>query len=152
MTDLLVKLYNLPAVPACACDIRPALAPERAQVVGWVEEQFGSGWASEVAVAFGSQPLRCLVAVEAGELRGFACYNTTFQGFFGPFGVHPEVRGGGIGTALLIQTLDVMRGQGFAYAVIGATKSEAYYERVLGAIPIPDSWPGAYEGILPRPK
>ena len=154
MTDLLVKLYQLPAPPEVEnCMIRRALAPERGVVMRWVEEHFTPGWAQEVAVAFGGQPIRCLIAFNGDELLGFVCFNTTFQGFFGPVGVGEEARGSGIGTALTIRALEAMREEGFAYAIIGATKAEAYYESTVGAIPISDSWPGAYAGMLPtRPR
>ena len=149
MTDLLVKLYDLPTAPTPDCVIRRGISPERGVVMRWVEEHFTPGWAQEVAVAFGDQPIRCFLAVEDAELLGFVCFNTTFQGFFGPVGVSEKARGRGIGTALTFRALEAMREEGFAYAVIGATKSEAYYEKTVGAIRIPDSWPGAYEGILP---
>ncbi len=149
MTDLLVKLYDLPPAPELETTVvRRALAPERGIVKNWVKARFSPGWAQEVAVAFGSQPIRCLVAAHGDDLLGFACFNTTFQGFFGPIGVKEEARGGKIGEALTLQALQAMREEGFAYAVIGATKAEAYFQRIFGAIPIPNSWPGAYEGML----
>ncbi len=150
MTDLLVKLYQLqPAPETPGVILRRAFAPEREIVMNWVRETFSPGWAQEVAVAFGGQPIRCILAVRGDELLGFACFNTTFQGFFGPVGVREANRGDGIGTALTIRALEAMQEEGFAYAVIGATKAESYYEKALGAIPIPDSWPGAYAGMLP---
>lgn len=149
MTDLLVKLYTLPAVPEIDLEIRRALAPERHLVIDWIRENFSEGWASEAAVAFGGSPIRCMIAIREKKLLGFACFNTTFQGFFGPFGVAADSRGTGIGSALLIRTLHEMRTEGFAYAIIGATKSEDFYMRTISAIPIPDSWPGAYRGMLP---
>lgn len=149
MTDLLVKLYDLPEIPVVAnCNIRRALTPERGVAMSWVEEQFTPGWAQEVSASFSGQPIRCFVAVEKEEIVGFSCYNTTFQGFFGPVGVSDTARGRGIGTALTVRALHAMREEGFAYGIIGATKAEEYYERILGAIVIPDSWPGAYEGML----
>ena len=148
MTDLLVKLYELPDPPDVDCEIRRALAPERHLVMGWVEEQFTPGWASEAAIAFAGQPINCVLATNDGEILGFACYNTTFLGFFGPVGVSENARGRGIGSALTIRALTALREQGFAYAVIGATKAEKYYQERLNAIPIPDSWPGAYKGLL----
>ncbi|MFT5465782.1 MAG: hypothetical protein ACI8UO_000878 [Verrucomicrobiales bacterium] len=152
MTDLLVKLYDLPAMPdefGEGVVIRRAIAPERGVVMKWFEDEFSPGWASETAVAFGGQPIRCFVAVKDQQLLGAACFNTTFQGFFGPIGLIKEARGGSLGRALTIRALEAMREEGFAYAVIGATKAEVFFRRTVGAIEIPDSWPGAYEGLLP---
>lgn len=150
MTDLLVKLYELPPPPETGeVVIRRALAPERDLVLRWFEEQFSPGWRSEAAVAFGGQPIRCFIATRDQQLLGAACFNATFQGFFGPIGLRPDARGGNLGRALTLRTLAAMREEGFAYAVIGATKAEAFFERVAGAVEIPDSWPGAYQGMLP---
>ncbi|MEM7010868.1 MAG: GNAT family N-acetyltransferase [Verrucomicrobiota bacterium] len=151
LTDLLVKLYELPQLPddLDGVEIRRALAPERGVVLKWFENEFSPGWASEAAVAFGGQPIRCLVAVKDEQLLGAACFNTTFRGFFGPIGIREDARGGQLGKTLTIAALRAMREEGFAYAVIGATKAEAFFKRSVGAIEIPDSWPGAYEGMLP---
>ncbi len=148
ITDLLVKLYALPSIPASSGQIRRALAPERHLVVDWVKEHFGMPWSSETAVAFGGQPIRCFVATREEALVGFACINTTFLGFFGPFGMREDVRGQGIGSALLLTALHAMREEGYAYAIIGGAKSGSIYEKLLGALPIPGSWPGAYQGLL----
>ena len=130
-------------------EIRRALAPERGVVVRWFEDEFTPGWASEAAVSFGGQPIRCIVAVRDQQLLGAACFNTTFQGFFGPIGVRKDARGGALGKALTIAGLTAMREEGFAYAIIGATKSGIFFEKTVGATEIPDSWPGAYDGMLP---
>lgn len=151
MTDLLVKLYELPSLPedlSEGVEIRRALAPERGLVLKWFEDEFSPGWASEAAVAFGCQPIRCFVAIRDQQLLGAVCFNATFQGFFGPIGIREDARGGKIGQALTIRALEAMREEGFAYAAIGATKAEAFFKKTVGAIEIPDSWPGAYEGML----
>lgn len=158
MADLLVKLYRLPALaPALSraaeagATIRRALAPERYAVVNWVATHYGDRWAGEVSLAFSGHPISCFLAVAPeGQLIGFACYDTTFRGFFGPTGVLQEWGGRGIGTALLIRSLHALWESGYAYAIIGAVGPSAFYEQSVGAIPIPDSTPGPYEGLLPR--
>ena len=158
MTDLLVKLYALEApttsraaMDAAGVTIRPAIGPEKRAVARWVAERFGDGWASEVEVAFAHQPVGCLVAVKDGALLGFACYDATARGFFGPTAVDQEQRGKGIGEALLRETLETMRHQGHAYAIIGAAGPIAFYEKIVGAIQIPGSTGGLYHGMI-RPK
>lgn len=158
MPDLLVKLYALEtptasraAMAAAGITIRPAIGPEKRPVAAWVAERFGEGWASEVDVAFAHQPVGCLVAVKDGTLLGFACYDATARGFFGPTGVDPGQRGLGIGEALLRETLEAMRHQGHAYAIIGAAGPIAFYEKIVGAVQIPGSTGGLYHGMI-RPK
>ncbi|HSH70373.1 MAG TPA: GNAT family N-acetyltransferase [Deferrisomatales bacterium] len=124
--------------------VRRVLAYERQSVLGWVERDFGAGWAGEVAVALGCQPATCFVAVCGRELAGFCCYDTTYRGFFGPLGVREADRGSGIGRALLGAALHAMWNAGYAYAVVGATGATGFYERVVDAWEIPGSSPGPY--------
>ena len=152
MADLLVKLYQLPPLePAIAraaggdVRIHRAQAFERHRVIEWVEDKFGSTWADEVRMAFAGHPISCLTALDAaGHIIGFACYDATFRGFFGPTGVASACRGKGVGTALMLKCLHSMRDLGHAYAIIGAVSSVDYYQKTVGAVEIADSTPGAY--------
>jgi GNAT superfamily N-acetyltransferase len=94
------------------------------------------------------QPTTVFLAVRGQELLGFACYDTTAKGFFGPTGVDEQARGQGIGEALLIVTLKAMREAGYAYGVIGDPGPVAFYTKRLDALEIPKSKPGHYAGML----
>jgi GNAT superfamily N-acetyltransferase len=153
--DMLVKLYDLPPSAAAFARLREqeiavrrALAPEKHKVVAWVRENFSEGWASETEVAFARQPAACFIAVKAGRLAGFACHDATCRNFFGPTGVAPEARNGGVGTGLLFACLEAMREQGFGYAIIGGVGPAAYYAKTVGAMLIEGSEPGVYRGLL----
>lgn len=156
MTDLLVRLYDLPVlqseaqVRAAGVTIRRALAPERPVLLKWVEETFSPGWAGECAVALGHLPATMLVAVRGNTVLGFACYDATLRGFFGPTGVAEAARGGGIGEALLMATLRAMGEAGYGYAIIGGGGAGpiGFYQKRLEAIEIPGSRPGIYKGML----
>ncbi|MDR9806994.1 GNAT family N-acetyltransferase [Rhizobium hidalgonense] len=154
MPDLLVSLYSteLADLKQKAADagisVRPALPPELHLVTGWVRERFSQNWASEVTVAFSRQPVACLISVEGGRLLGFACYDTTARGFFGPTGVDPEMRGRGIGVALFSACLLTMKALGHAYAFIGDAGPVDFYAKTAGAITIPAPDRGIYEGML----
>lgn len=156
MPDLLVRLYELPpAAPAVAklagqgIVVRRAAAMERRSVVGFARTHGSEGWASECEAAFARLPVACFVAVDAKTqaLIGFACHEATCRDFFGPELVHPEWRGRGVGHALLLVTLEAMRAQGYAYAIIGWASSVDFYRRAVGAVVIEGSEPGIY----PRP-
>lgn len=158
MPDMLVKLYAVPsAAPACerlralGVDVRRGLPPEKHLVTGWVERAFSQHWASEVDVAFANRPVSCHVATREGQLVGFACYDATCRGFFGPTGVAPEHRGQGIGAALLLVCLEAMQAVGYGYAVIGGAGPTEFYARVAGAQVIEGSQPGIYRGMLRGP-
>lgn len=155
MPDMLVKLYELPALapalePATTAgiDIRRGLAPEKHVVAAWVGEHFSAHWVSETEVAFARQPVSCFVAIQKGAVLGFACYDTSARGFFGPTGVAEETRGKGIGKALLLVCLHDMYAQGYGYAIIGGAGPVDFYARACGAVPIEGSWPGVYRGLL----
>jgi len=149
MSDFLVKLYELPAARAVAgIEVRPARPPEKHAVVEWVRAAFGSGWSSECDVAFSGRPIGCHVAIAEGALVGFACWDATARGFFGPEGVADAWRHKGIGAALLLQCLHAMRAQGYGYAIIGGVGPRAFYERIVPVLEIPGSSPGIYQGML----
>ncbi len=148
---MIVSLYDLPqrtpfvdVMREAGISIRRARAFERHQVVPWVSERFWPGWASEVEVSFARLPISCFVAVKEGKLLGFACYETTARGFFGPTGVDEAARGQGVGTALLMTTLRAMHVEGYAYAIIGGVGPKEFYAVTVGAVEIPDSSPGIY--------
>ncbi len=156
MSDLLVKLYDLPEQGCQAppdVTIKPACVVDRARILGFVRGTFGDGWASECEYALMRSPTACFVAVKNRELVGFACYDATARGFFGPMGVAEGERNGGIGGALLMRTLAAMRDAGYAYAIIGwATAQADYYSKKAGAIIIPDSPPekSIYKNMISR--
>lgn len=151
MSDLLVKLYGLPNTElnlkgsaSVEIHLRRAMAYEKHQVVNWVRKHFSMGWTSECDVAFGNHPISCHIATESGAILGFACYDSTSRGMFGPIGVIESARGQGIGRGLLLSSLHAMAAVGYAYAVIGGASSMEFYQRVVNVIEIPDSTPGIY--------
>ena len=158
--DLLVKLYELPPLaPAIAkleatgARIHRPIGPELAMVRNWVEKKFNDRWSSEVEMAFsGGHPISCFVALDQqSDIIGFACYNSTFKGFFGPTGVDDGWRGMGVGTGLLMRCLHALREDGYAYGIIGFSALDEFYKSAVGAIPIPDSEPGPYGGRIRIP-
>lgn len=153
--DMLIKLYAAPvgeggsrdALPGAA-RLRKPIGPEHEVVVGWVAEQFGTGWASEARVALANRPVSLWLATRRAELLGFACYDATARGFFGPIGLAESARGQGLGTALLRACLFDMRAAGYGYAIIGAAGAPEFFRRAAGAIEIADSTPGLYADPL----
>jgi predicted N-acetyltransferase YhbS len=133
--------------------IRTALPPEMHFIQAWVREHFSEYWVSEVTVAMSHQPPGCLVAVVDGELVGFACYDATARGFFGPTGVAEHQRGNNIGLALFYHTLAAMKAHGYAYAIIGSAGPIDFYVKAVGAVPIEADKEDIYQGLLRvRPK
>ena len=154
MTDLLVKLYNLPEEPAVSkllaagFKIRKPLGSEKTLLTSWVRANFSEAWASEVEIAFTQTPLACYIAQHGPELVGFACYDASALGYFGPTGVAEGCRGQGLGKALLLACLHEMRLKGYGYAIIGWVGPQEFYEKAVGALEIPASTPGIWQDWL----
>jgi GNAT superfamily N-acetyltransferase len=155
MADMLIKLYKLEddwqflaeqrALGIC---IRKPIGPEKHGIIAWVSDHFGAGWASETDVALSNKPVTCFVALNGANIIGFACYDATALGFFGPIGVVKSHRNKGTGKALLTAGLQDMKMKGYGYAIVGAVKDTNYYRNAVGAIEIPDSSPGIYHSQI----
>ena len=157
MPDMLVKLYELDddwqfiaEQKSCGITIRKPIGPEKHLVVGWVADNFGSAWTGETDVAFANRPRSCFVAVKNDTIVGFACYDATALGFFGPVGVDRRHRRKRIGTALLMACLLDMKLKGYGYAVVGAVKDVDFYKHIVGAVEIPGSTPGLYRTLVKK--
>lgn len=146
MPDILVKLYALdaaaPDVPGVT--LRHPLPHEKTVIGAWIARHFHQGWMDEFEVSFKNTPPSSVIAVRGDVLVGFACYDVTARGFFGPTGVMESERGRSIGVALLKRSLLALREMGYAYAIIGDAGPVEFYVKTVGGIPIPDSDPGIY--------
>jgi GNAT superfamily N-acetyltransferase len=155
MTDMLVKLYDLKddwgfmvKQENRGITIRKPIGPEKHLVVSWVKKHFEEFWASETDQALSNRPVTCFIAIENQSLIGFACYDATALGFFGPTGVLEECRGRGTGKALLLACLLDMRLAGYGYAIIGFVDPIEFYSKAVGAVEIPDSSPSIWKTWL----
>ncbi len=159
MIDMLVRLYDLPEsadlyakVEEAEVILRRPGAYEKHLVANFIREHFSPKWVSEFEVACSRQPISCFIATKDKEVLGFACYETTGKGYFGPTGVSEAARGMGLGKALLFKALEAQREAGYAYAFIGGVGPKEFYAKAVGAIEIPGSDPGVYIDILPEPS
>ena len=155
MSDMLIKLYTLSDidplvrnVQETGIDIRRALVPEKHILLKWILKYFSEYWADECETAFCSHPVSCFIAESEGKAVGFSCYDVTCKGFVGPIGVEQDMRGRGIGKALLMLSLHDMAHQGYAYAVVGDAGPEKFFSTAAGASVIQGSESGIYKGML----
>lgn len=155
MPDLLVNLLKLPSVEPLLLEqesagivIRRAQPFETTRVRELIEREFSVAWADEVLVGFVSKPVSVFIAIAEREVVGFAAYECTRRGFFGPAGVIETMQGRGIGKVLLLASLWGLREMGYVYGIIGRAGPVEFYERAVGAIVIPDSDPGIYVDLL----
>jgi hypothetical protein len=155
MADMLVKLYELPSSSGpcggfarAGIEIKRAIAPEKHHVLDWIGAKFSKGWVSECDAAFSNSPCSCFVAVKDSRVIGFACYDATARGFFGPIGVDQALKQPGLGKALLIRTLEAMREAGYGYAIIGWAGPLEFFKKTVGATVIEGSEPGVYGNMV----
>ena len=150
MPDLLVNLLKLPPLEPASEKfvVRRAQPFELSMVRRFVTENFSETWADEMSVGFARQPISVFVGISDHQLAGFAAYECTRRGFFGPMGVIDKARDKGVGKALLLASLWALREMGYVYAIVGAAGPVHFYQKTVGAMVIPDSEPGIYMGIL----
>ena len=155
MADMLVKLYELPpvhdrlvALEEKGIVIKRPIGPENYAVIDWIRDNFARIWAGESENAFFRSPRSIFVATRGTEILGFACYDATAKGFFGPTGVAKEERGQGIGAALLLSCLHAMRDEGYGYAIIGGVGPADFYSKICGATMIENVGRGIYKDML----
>ena len=153
MPDLLVKLYELPEfITVDGVTIRPGRSFERTKLRAFIETHFTPSWADEADSGMTALPATTFLATvkdgDRSKIVGFASYDCTCRGYFGPTGVDPAHRGKGVGKALLLHTLHAMRHAGYAYAVIGSAGPVEFYQSFCGATVIDGSEPGFYTDLL----
>ena len=158
MGDMIIKLYEIEMQgtfwteqKALGIALRKPIGPEKHAIIAWVFDHFGDGWASEVEVALSNQPRTCYVAIKNTKIIGFACYDATALGFFGPIGVAKPHRKKGTGTALMHACLLDMKNKGYGYAVVGGVEDTDFYKNTVGALEIPQSSPGIYRSRIKGP-
>lgn len=139
--DLLVDLHQIDySQKKCDAVIKRVLSPDSDLVIDYITKKFNASWASEAKAALYKTNPTCFIAVIKKEIVGFACYDATAKAFFGPTGVSSEHQRKGIGKSLLIHSLEAMLYDGYAYAIIGATRrAKGFYEKTVGAVQIENS-------------
>lgn len=122
-------------------EIKRVLSPSSDKVLEFIGTTFSKGWVSEAKAGLYKNNPTCFVSVDNGKIIGFACYDATAKGYFGPTGVDESYRGQSVGKALLLHTLTAMRNDGYGYAIIGGVKPETrpFYSKASGAVAIENS-------------
>ena len=140
MPDMLVRLYDMPEINEEerlnkeGITIKRAMALDKSALIDFVKANFWESWAGECERAIYNQPSSCYIAVRDQKILGFACYDATGLGFFGPTGTTADERGKGIGKVLLGKCLKSMKEKGYGYAIIGyVTDAVKFYEKAVNA-------------------
>jgi predicted N-acetyltransferase YhbS len=157
MPDMLVNLLKLAPLEPSLAELKAAgvivrrASPHEISIVReFVLVNFEAGWADEISVGYSNKPVSVFIAIRDKRVIGFAAYECTRRGFFGPMGVDEKERGRGAGHALLAASLWGLREMGYAYGIIGGAGPTAFYARAVNATLIPDSTPGVYADPIKR--
>jgi len=152
---MLVNLYQLPEtaelykkVEASGIRLVRALSPDEHRIADFIRSAFGENWVSETRAALTNHPTTCFIAIKDHEVIGFADYDATAKGYFGPTGVLKSERGQGIGAALLLKCLEAMREDGYGYAIIGSAGPMDFYAKCCGARVIENDNPNLYSRMV----
>ena len=113
----------------------------------FIRTNFHDIWAMEAERAFAQTPITCYLGLQTAEIVGFAVYECTLRDYFGPTGVREDLRGSGLGSALLLACLGSMREMGYAYAIIGGVGPAKFYEKTVGAVVISGSDVGIFGSL-----
>ncbi|MBQ7160430.1 MAG: GNAT family N-acetyltransferase [Clostridia bacterium] len=161
MTDLdvLINLYNLPEdarrdprpeLAKQGIQIKRALPCDRSEIRRFIESEFSEGWADEAERGLYNLPSSLFIATFEERVVGFAAYDSTALGYYGPLGVASDMRKRGIGEALSNVCLNAMREKGYGYIIINAGPVDYYVRRYNGMV-IGDHI-GVYENMIHPPK
>ena len=159
MPDMLVRLFEMPEInmdKRLADEgilIKRGMALDKTPILEFVKGNFSVSWADECERALFNQPSSCYIAVRDKKVIGFACYDATARGFFGPTGVAEDERGKGVGKVLLGKCLVSMREKGYGYAIIGyVTDATGFYEKAVNAVIIEGAVPerSVYKNLIAK--
>ncbi len=142
--DMIVNLYAKDRWRIdCKYGTRVVFPSDSERVLNFVRKEFPDekGWLMEINHALHEG--KCVISVIEHEIVGFACYDCTGKGYFGPFGVAEAHRSKGVGTEIFYECLDQMKSCGYGYTIIGWVDDTAkdFYEKEANAWYIPDSEP-----------
>ena len=128
-------------------DIRCIFPSDKERLMDFMHTEFPDekGWAMEAE--HGWYEGTVLIAVDNQKIIGFACYDCSGKGYFGPFGVAKAYRGQHIGVELMYATFDAMKARHYGYAIIGWVSDDRegspteFYKKYAMASYIPHSDP-----------
>ncbi|MEW8625828.1 MAG: GNAT family N-acetyltransferase [Candidatus Thiodiazotropha sp.] len=149
--DLLIKLYEINFDQLLTSNninqeitVRKPIGTDRRLLIEWAQQHYPDLWLSEIETALANTPCSCFIAQQGASIVGFACYDTTALGYFGPLGVVDAAKGQGVGQRLTLSCLREMHLKGYGYAIVGMPSSSDFYRKIVPIIEIPGSDPGLY--------
>jgi len=113
--------------------VRRAYGADIPATAAFALQTFSLGWQIEVEEARRFSPPPLNIAIYRDQVVGFAAYDVTGYGRFGPTGTRPDMRKRGIGSVLLKRCLQQMYDRGDLTTEIAWAGPVAFYAREVGA-------------------
>lgn len=114
--------------------VRELSRRDEAPLRAWLERTWGPNWTYEGLLALRRRVPTGVVAEQNGRIVGFAVFDSTRPGWFGPMGVEPGLQGGGVGVELCVRAFEAMARKGYTEAQIAWAGPRCFYARKLGAV------------------
>lgn len=116
--------------------VRRLARADEAAYTRYLGERWSEGWQYEGlhALRSGQEPIPAHVALAGEEIIGFAAYDVTRPGWFGPIGTNAERRGRRVGTALLHACLHDWQRQGRRHCQIAGIGPLYFYVDACDAV------------------
>jgi predicted N-acetyltransferase YhbS len=136
--DLTAELDANPLIDDGALShVERASDSSRAELLDFIEREFGKIWRFEVTRAFRSERPTVFLSRHGGAIAGFSAHDANNHGLatFGPAGVDPSLRRSGIGRKLLLASLADLRLAGYRRATISWAAHLDFYANACGAKP-----------------
>jgi len=113
--------------------LRRAHPGEVPDVAQFALDNFSATWQGEVARSADLSPTPLFIALQGKRIIGFAAHDVGGTARFGPMGTLADLRGRGIGSALLKMCLRSIRDNGYDRAEIGWVGPIGFYARAVNA-------------------
>jgi mycothiol synthase len=113
--------------------VRRAEPGDAAALDAFMSQHFSRTWRREASLALDRPVPTVFVAVRDQHLVGFGCHGVYRRTWFGPLGIAPGQRSGGIGEALLRRCLDDLAAAGVQETEICWIGPIGFYTRTVGA-------------------
>jgi len=113
--------------------IRRLSEDDRQGIEEFMLREFSQIWLMETLLAYEHAPPTCHIALAGGRIEAFAVCEACGEGWFGPMGTSPALRGKGIGRLLMYRCFRDLQQLGYRDAVIPWVGPADFYAKFASA-------------------
>ena len=113
--------------------IRRLSEDDRQGIEEFMLREFSQTWLMETLLAYESEPPTCHIAAVGARIEAFAACEACGEGWFGPMGTSPALRGKGIGRLLMYRCFRDLQARAYKEAVIPWVGPADFYAKFASA-------------------